>query len=198
MYAFLPYLHTAQHVADVINALNLPSTRFYVRFIAILSLTFGLVLHGAFLRTGLKVQNVLGMFKLVIILVITIAGLLSLTGVPYFNVRPEYEKPDNFEWNKFWEGSSGKGANAFVTGLYNVIWYVLPFLIASLTWSSRSFIGYSNANYALSEVRNPVKTIKRASAIAMVSVTTLYMLVNVAYFSVVSKNDILESRRIVA
>jgi hypothetical protein len=32
----------------------------------------------------------------------------------------------------------------------------------------------------------------------MISVTTVYMLVNVAYFAVVSKGDILGSRRIVA
>ena len=62
----------------------------------------------------------------------------------------------------------------------------------------RSFVGYSNANYALSEIKDPVKTIKRAAPVALISVTTIYMLINVAYFSVVSKADILSSRRIVA
>jgi amino acid transporter len=62
----------------------------------------------------------------------------------------------------------------------------------------RSFVGYSNANYALSEVRDPVRTIKRAAPLAMFSVTAIYLLINVAYFSVVSKKDILESRQIVA
>jgi hypothetical protein len=42
-------------------------------------------------------------------------------GVPGFSVREGYEVPRNFEWSKVWEGS-GTGANAFVTGLYNVIW----------------------------------------------------------------------------
>lgn len=63
---------------------------------------------------------------------------------------------------------------------------------------SRSFIGYSNANYALSEVRDPVRTIKRAAPAAMISVAAIYFLINLAYFSVVSKNDILGSGRIVA
>lgn len=62
----------------------------------------------------------------------------------------------------------------------------------------RSFIGYSNANYALSEVRDPVRTIKRAAPLAMLATTLVYMLVNVAYFAVVSKSDILNGGRIVA
>ena len=63
---------------------------------------------------------------------------------------------------------------------------------------SRSYIGYANANYALSEVREPVQTIKRAAPLAMISVTSVYIFINIAYFSVVSKADILGSKRIVA
>lgn len=69
---------------------------------------------------------------------------------------------------------------------------------SSLTASYRSFIGYSNANYALSEIKDPVKTIKKAAPLAMGAVTAVYLLINVAYFAVVSKNDILNSRHIVA
>jgi amino acid transporter len=56
----------------------------------------------------------------------------------------------------------------------------------------RSYIGYSNANYALSEVRDPIRTIKRAAPSAMILVTLAYVAVNVAYFAVVSKQDMLE------
>ena len=52
-----------------------------------------------------------------------------------------------------------------VTALYNVIW---------------SYIGYSNANYALSEVKDPVRTLKRAAPAAIILVSILYMLVNVS------------------
>ena len=62
----------------------------------------------------------------------------------------------------------------------------------------RSFMGYSNANYALSEVKDPVKTLKRAAPLAMFFVTSVYLFINVAYFAVVSKTDILESKHIVA
>jgi len=127
-------------------------------------------------------QNTLGFSKLLILFAIALSGIFCLLGVPGFSVREGYEVPRNFEWSKMWAGS-GTGANAFVTGLYNVIW---------------SFVGYSNANYALSEVKDPVRTIKRAAPLAMAFVTTVYLFVNVAYFAAVAKADILGSRRIVA
>ena len=64
--------------------------------------------------------------------------------------------------------------------------------------SDRAFVGYSNANYALSEIRDPVRTIKLAAPLAVLSVAIAYMLANVAYFAVVPKDEILGSGRIVA
>lgn len=59
-------------------------------------------------------------------------------------------------------------------------------------------MGYSNANYALSEVRDPVRTIKRAAPLAVFSIAIVYILVNIAYYAVVDKIEILGSGRIVA
>ncbi|KAJ7362272.1 APC amino acid permease [Mycena albidolilacea] len=167
----------------VLNALAIQPTRFASRLVAILVLTFCLSVHGTFLKFGVRLQNTLGAFKLLILFAISLLGILSLLGVPGLAVRAPYETPHNFEsWAAFWEGS-GTGANGFVTALYSVIW---------------SLIGYANANYALSEVKDPVRTIKRAAPLAMAAVSVVYMAINVAYFAVVSKNDILGSRRIVA
>ena len=43
-----------------------------------------------------------------------------------------------------------------------------------------------------------MRTLKRAAPLAMLLVTLVYMLVNVAYYAVVSKEEILGSGRIVA
>jgi hypothetical protein len=72
---------------------------------------------------GLKLQNALGFFKLLVLLIIAVSGLLSLAGVPGFAVRAGYDIPHNFTWSSFWEGSD-IGLNAFVTGMYNMIWWV--------------------------------------------------------------------------
>ena len=73
------------------------------------------------------------------------------------------------------------------------------FTLADVTADyTRSYIGYSNANYALSEVRDPVKTIKLAAPLAMCFVTFVYVSVNVAYFAVVSRADMLNGGTIPA
>ncbi|KAJ7362306.1 APC amino acid permease [Mycena albidolilacea] len=166
-----------------IHALALPPTPFNIRLTAFLVLTFSLLMVGVFGKWGVRLLNTLGTFKFGILAGIATLGFLSLLGVPGFMVGEEYEQPANFaSWGAVWQGSRGD-PNSLVTALYNVIW---------------SFIGYSNANYALSEVKDPVRTIKRAAPLAILSVAAVYMLVNVAYFGVVSKNDILGSRQIVA
>ncbi|KAG2144710.1 APC amino acid permease [Suillus bovinus] len=158
-----------------LNALAIQPTTVNVRVVAFLCSTFCLIAHGAFLNYGLKLQDALGFFKLFVLLIITISGLFSLAGVPGFAVRAGYDVPHNFTWSSFWEGSD-IGLNAFITGMYNVVW---------------AYSGYSNANYALSEVRDPVRTIRRAAPLAMILVAVAFLSVNVAYFAVVSKQDML-------
>ncbi|KAF7331492.1 High affinity methionine permease [Mycena kentingensis (nom. inval.)] len=168
----------------VLHALALEPTRLASRLVAVLVLTFCLLTHGTLPSLGLRLQNTLGAGKLVILLSIALLGILSLLGFPALSVRSPYDPPKNFaSWHDLWAGSLSSGVNGFVTALYSVIW---------------SFIGYANANYALSEVKDPVRTIKRAAPLAMAAVSVVYLLVNVAYFAVVSKEDILGSRRIVA
>jgi len=50
----------------------------------------------------------------------------------------------------------------------------------------------------MGEVKNPIRTIKIAAPVAIIFVTIVYFLVNIAYFSAVSKEDILNGGRIVA
>lgn len=73
------------------------------------------------MTTGLRLQNTLGFFKLLILTSIVIVGIAHLAGVPGFELKGDVEVPDNLQWSRLWEGS-GNGVNAFVMGLYNVIW----------------------------------------------------------------------------
>ena len=184
----------------MLHSLSIEPTWFNTRLVAFSCLTSICLIHGTLLKLGVHLQIALGVFKLLVFILISVSGILCLAGVKGIQVPDEYEKPDNFTWTKLWEGS-GTGPNAFVNGLYNVIWCES----AASSWYalftnnfSRSFIGYSNANYALSEVRDPVRTIKRAAPYAMIAVTAVYFSINISYFAVVSKKDILESRQIVA
>ncbi|KAH8115936.1 amino acid transporter [Phellopilus nigrolimitatus] len=162
----------------VVHALAIPVTPTNTRLVGALALTAAFLLHSTHLKWGLRLQNALGFFILLVMVFIVLMGVLVLA-LP--GLAP-VGRTDNLEWSKMWAGTRFE-ANAFVTALYSVSW---------------SFVGYSNANYALSEVRDPVRTIKRAAPLAMLCVTLVYILVNISYFAVVSKEDILDGGRIVA
>ena len=192
--------HTLIAVSDALHALAYERTPTNVRIAIFLCMSFCVVVHGVFLNFGVRLQNALGVFKLVVLLLIAGSGFLSLIGVPGFAVGEEYDQPNNFTWQTFWEGSNF-GANAFVTGMYNVIWWVALIDVwqtSHLIALNRSYWGYSNANYALSEVRDPVKTIRLAAPLSMCFVAFVYVSVNIAYFAVVSKADMLRGGTIPA
>ncbi|CAK3784412.1 amino acid transporter [Lecanosticta acicola] len=158
----------------ILNAANIEVGRWNQRGVGLACVTAAFLIHGLALKWGLRLQNLLGVIKLLVILVIVVSGWAALGGAL------KVEKPHNFD--HAFEGTTGS-AYGVVTALYNVIW---------------SYLGYSNANYALSETKNPVKTLKFAAPLALGSVAILYMLVNVAYFAAVPKAEILSSGRILA
>jgi amino acid transporter len=161
----------------ILHAAQIEVDRWNQRAIGLACITAAFLIHGTALKWGIRLQNLLGAIKVIIILIIVVAGWVALAG---HLKLPEDQKPHNFT-NAF-EGTTGS-AYGVVTALYNVIW---------------SFVGYSNANYALSETRNPVRTLKIAAPLAIGTISVLYMLVNIAYFAAVPKEEILASRRLVA
>jgi amino acid transporter len=159
----------------ILHAANVEVTRWNQRGVGLACITSAFLIHGLALKWGLRLQNLLGTIKLLVILLIVVSGWAALGGTVKLD-----EKPNNFE-NAF-KGTTGS-AYGVVTALYNVIW---------------SYIGYSNANYALSETKNPVRTLRIAAPLALGSVAILYMFVNVAYFAAVPAEEIISSKRLVA
>ncbi|KAF2113803.1 amino acid permease-domain-containing protein [Lophiotrema nucula] len=158
----------------ILHAANVEVTRWNQRGVGLACITAAFLIHGTMLKWGLRLQNLLGVIKLLIILLIVVSGWAALGGAL------KIDKPHNFD-NAF-SGTTGS-AYGVVTALYNVIW---------------SYIGYSNANYALSETKDPVRTLKRAAPLALGSVAILYMFVNIAYFAAVPAEEIISSKRLVA
>lgn len=152
-------------------------TKWNSRGIGCAVVTFAFLINGLHVKLGLLLANVLGVFKVGIILFISVTGWVALGG----GIRKQgFEQPHNFH-NSF-SGSSPTGYG-IVNALYNVIW---------------SYVGYSNVNYALGEAKNPTKILKYAAPSAFLVISVLYIFVNVAYFAVVPKEEIASSGRVVA
>lgn len=183
----------------ILNAADVEVSRWNQRGIGLACITVAFLIHATAVKWGLRLQNLLGVVKLVIILFVIVAGWVALAG--HVKIDPP---PHSFS-NAF-EGTTGSGYG-IVMALYNVIW---------------SFIGYSNANYvsfrpftlqpgedlylpgiglmdqALSETKNPVRTLKIAAPLAIGSVGVFYILCNIAYFAAVPKSQFLSSGQTVA
>ncbi|SRR6266550_2098274 len=109
---------------DALRALGIDPSPSNVRALAHYCLTFVAFVHSLNVTFGIRIQNFLGIFKLLVLAAIAIAGILSLAGVSGFQVRDGYDKPHNYEWNNFWEGTVIV-PEALSSGFYNVLWYAL-------------------------------------------------------------------------
>lgn len=137
-------------------------------------LVSAVILHGTMLKWGLRIQNLIGSFKIVILVVIAFSGFAALAGHTKVPVE-----------NNFANAFAGTKSDIYGTSncIYNAVW---------------SYVGYSNMMYAMGEVKNPVRTIKIAGPLAIGVCAVLYVLVQIAYFAAVPRADILESEQIIA
>lgn len=137
-------------------------------------LASAVILHGGSVKWGLRVQNLLGSFKVAVLLVIAFAGFAALAG----HTKAPVE--NNFV-NAF--AGSRNDIYGIASCIYNAVW---------------SYVGYSNAMYSIGEVKNPVRTMKIAGPLAIGVIAVIYLLVQIAYFAAVNKADILGSEQIIA
>lgn len=99
----------------VLHAAQVEVDRWNQRAVGLACLTAAFLIHGTALKWGIYLQNLLGSIKVIIILIIVVAGWVALGG---HMKLPEDQKPHNFT-NAF-EGTTGS-AYGVVTALYNVI-----------------------------------------------------------------------------
>ncbi|KAF9542046.1 high affinity methionine permease [Agrocybe pediades] len=162
----------------ILLAAQVEPTRWTLRLVGFACVSFAVLIHGTALKLGLCLQNFLGIFKVLVLLFIVVTGWVALGG--YLRDFETDANGENFR-NAF-EGTKGSASGVCLC-LYNVIW---------------SYIGFSNVNYALSEAKNPQRTVRIAGPLAIAVVTVLYVLANIAYFSAATKEEITSGGRLVA
>ncbi|KAI5304922.1 hypothetical protein KEM56_005695 [Ascosphaera pollenicola] len=152
----------------MLHAAHMPVGRWNQRLVGLACLTTAFMIQSVNVNWGLRITNILGMFKFAIVIVIIIGGCMALDGKLKID-----ERPDNLSHP--FQGST-PSAYGIVTALYSVVF---------------SYIGYANANYVLGETRNPEHTLKVAASMAVSIAGVIYMLINVAYFAAVPREDIM-------
>ncbi|KAF3903917.1 hypothetical protein ABW21_db0201381 [Orbilia brochopaga] len=150
----------------------------------------GICLIHAFLpRLGIHLGNFLGSFKIIILSVVVCAGFAVLANPK--GVLDNGQKSGNYKYfDGVWNSTTvqtppdvraqiacGADANNAPVALAQVIF---------------AYTGWENANYVLSEVKNPTKTLKWSAPIALGTVAVLYILANIAYFAALTKQEIIQ------
>lgn len=148
------------------------------RSIALLCLTFCVVVHGMFPRLGRNLFNILGIFKVIVLLGITFSGLAALLGI-----MDVPDRPQNFSNIFHNDGFGGGSIYAYSVALLRVFY---------------SYRGWENANFVMAQIKNPARTLPLAGSLAIGVATLLYSLCNIAYFIVIPKDLIAHSGTIVA
>ncbi|KAI6782611.1 High-affinity methionine permease-like protein [Emericellopsis cladophorae] len=150
------------------------------RAIGVACVTFAVVLHTVLPKWGVRLFNVLGTFKVITLLIIVFSGFAALAG------HRRVPNPHNFD-NAFrienGDGYGGGSASTYSNAILNVVY---------------SYKGWENANYVVSELKNPRKTLAIAAPLAVGGVTILYVLANVAYFAAIPKTQLAKSDLLVA
>ncbi|XP_033625641.1 b(0,+)-type amino acid transporter 1-like isoform X1 [Asterias rubens] len=138
-----------------------------VKLFAILAILLIVFINCASVKWATAVQNFFTAAKLIALVIIIIVGFIKL-----FQGNIQYLTPSTA-----FAGSSG---NVFAYGIafYQGLW---------------AYDGWNQLNYITEELINPYRNLPLAIIIGIPLVTGLYILVNIAYFTVMSPEELLQS-----
>nr|VWO96191.1 G-protein comlpex beta subunit CpcB [Ganoderma boninense] len=133
-------------------------------------IAFVTLLHGLTPKLGIWVMNGLSVFKIGILVFIVVTGWAVLAGHtsvadPHANFRNAFS-------------GSSHSSNDYATATFKVL---------------NAYAGWSNVNYVLNNVKNPVRTLKIAGPLGLSICAVLYLLANVSYFAAATKEEIRSS-----
>ncbi|KAL5365158.1 amino acid permease-domain-containing protein [Aspergillus floccosus] len=151
-------------------------TAWGLKGVAIACYTVAVLVLAFNTKWSLRLINVIGGIKLIVLVFIGITGLVVLGG--------NTSVPDpKVNYRNAFDGSSAISVYGATNALVKVMF---------------SYSGYENAFNVVNEVRNPIKTLKWSAPTALLVTSTLYILANIAYFSAGSKEEILNSKVVAA
>ncbi|RMZ91606.1 hypothetical protein DV736_g1164, partial [Chaetothyriales sp. CBS 134916] len=159
----------------ILYAFELEPTEISTKLLAVALLTTITIIHGCFYKTGIWIQNALGWMKIILIIFTILTGVFVVVWKPTTAAGLH-------TWNHLWDDSRWEW-NPISTAFFKCLY---------------SYAGLDNINNALNEVRNPIRTVKFVGPVALLTACSMYMLINVAYLSIVPLDQIHKSRELIA
>lgn len=140
-----------------------------IRGMAIGVATFACLIHGTSRKLGIVINNVFGVIKVAMLLMIIIVGICAGAGV----FGQDAVARDNLGVNKSFQSPS--------TDSYGYTEAFLAIIFA--------FGGFNQANYVLGEIDQPQRKYKVTAISTVALISGLYILVNVAYVRATPSTD---------
>ena len=162
----------------ILVACGVEVTIFAQRALAVGILTFITIVHGCFLKTGIWIQNMLAWVKIALMAFMAVLGVVAL----FLSRNSSTATTEAVLTRGLFDGSN-LDPIALSTAIFKVVY---------------SFAGYDNVNNVLNEVKDPVRTLKTMAPAALLTVTIFYLMINVAYFTVVPLEEIKNSGELIA
>ncbi|KZT62116.1 amino acid transporter [Calocera cornea HHB12733] len=157
--------------SNILIAAGVSSPNAWVeRGIALGVIFFVTLLHGLTPRLGVWLMNALSFFKVALLLFVVVAGWVVLGG------HTRVQNPTANFHNAF--AGSSHSSNDYATALFKVL---------------NAYAGWSNVNYVLNNVKNPVRTLKIAGPLGLGICFVFYLFANIAYFSAATPQQIKSS-----
>ncbi|KAL8964166.1 MAG: hypothetical protein Q9183_004645, partial [Haloplaca sp. 2 TL-2023] len=169
----------------ILQAAGVESNDPLARGIAVLAITFAVLLHAAWRRGGIIIINALAVLKVCILGAIIIIGFASSAGAS-FGHRPVHGETVDPDTGAKTSNFSTKSSFSFASD--GVSSYA-----SALLFIAFSFSGYEQPFYVLSEVYRPKKFFAKSTLAGLGFLCILYMLVNIAYLCVVSVDEGLDA-----
>lgn len=150
-------------------------TDWQLKGVAVAAYTLAVICVVVHNKYSLWAVNIFGVFKVILLVVISITGLVILGGNTSIQ-DPQANFRDSFA------GTTTNG-NDLSNAIVNIVF---------------SYSGYENAFKVVNEIKRPVPTLKKNGTISVLVVSILYILCNIAYFSAVPKAEFAASSQIAA
>ncbi|RKP34692.1 amino acid/polyamine transporter I, partial [Dimargaris cristalligena] len=145
------------------------------RWLAMLGLLIITAINMVSVKWSLRALDLLTWIKLLVLGLISITGLAILMGLT--------SVPRSDLWARGFAGTTNK-LHRHSSAIFNAFW---------------AYDGWHNLNFCLGELRDPVRNLPLCATGGIAITTVLYLLTNVAFFSVLSMDDIsLESEVLAA